>query len=105
VLEKAWQDYKDRGVRFIGVAARDSEEGAAEFIQTHGITYPNAIDSDESLWPKLFDFFALPRTYFIDAEGKIAAADTGPKLSSEVLGPISDEALRQGIERLLEGTE
>ncbi|MEA2432860.1 MAG: hypothetical protein QOG54_317 [Actinomycetota bacterium] len=102
VLERAWEDYKDRGVRFIGVAARDSEQGAAEFIAAHKITYPNALDLQEELWPKLFDFFGLPRTYFIDKDGRIAAAETGPKISSEVLGPISEETLRNGIDRLLE---
>jgi cytochrome c biogenesis protein CcmG/thiol:disulfide interchange protein DsbE len=104
VLERAWNDYQRSGVRFVGVVARDSEEGAAEFIAARGITYPNVIDLDEQLWPKLFDFFGLPRTYFIDRDGKIAAAETGPQISSEVLGPISDEELRAGIERLLEGS-
>jgi cytochrome c biogenesis protein CcmG/thiol:disulfide interchange protein DsbE len=102
VLERAWEDYKDRGVRFVGIAARDSIQGAAEFIDAHGITYTNAIDISEQLWPKLFDFFGLPRTYFIDRSGRIAAAETGPKISSEVLGPISDKTLRAGIDRLLE---
>jgi cytochrome c biogenesis protein CcmG/thiol:disulfide interchange protein DsbE len=105
ILQRAWEDYRDEGVQFLGIAARDSEAGAEEFIAQNGIDYPNAIDPSDELWPQLFDFFGLPRTYFVDREGRLAAAETGPRISSEVLGPISDDALRAGIERLLEEAE
>lgn len=76
-------------VRFIGVIYEDSEEQVRGFLARRGSAYPSLLDPG-SRTAIAFGIFGVPETYFIDAEGKIAAKHVGP------LDPASLEArLRQ----------
>ena len=77
-LEKASQKYGDDGVVFIGIQllGLDTEEDGKEFIKDIRITYPMAVDRDNTL---IVDYgvTGFPATYFIDKEGNIARRWTG----------------------------
>jgi cytochrome c biogenesis protein CcmG/thiol:disulfide interchange protein DsbE len=107
LLEAAWRRYRDDGVRFVGVAVLDSEEGATEFIEEMGITYSNVLDLEQELAAEL-DVYGLPHTFFVDSEGNLvreAGQAIGERGELTVLGPITERELTKQIELLLEGDQ
>jgi cytochrome c biogenesis protein CcmG/thiol:disulfide interchange protein DsbE len=64
-------------VRFIGVVYEDSEEGVKSFLARQGSAYPSLLDPG-SRTAIAFGVFGVPETYFLDADGKIAAKHVGP---------------------------
>jgi len=90
-LEQVWQEYKDRGVVFLGIAVDDDDDDAQAFIRKHGITYPNG--PDESDIGLDFGRLGVPETFFIDREGQIVR---------QFMGPVNSEQLRAFLEELLE---
>jgi peroxiredoxin len=70
VLENAWQQYKDQGVIFLGIAVQDREENSRAFIKEFGLTYPVGLDVDDRV-ATLYEITGLPTTVFIDADGRI----------------------------------
>jgi cytochrome c biogenesis protein CcmG/thiol:disulfide interchange protein DsbE len=63
--------------RFIGVIYEDSEEQVRGFLARQGSAYPSLVDPG-SRTAIAFGVFGVPETYFIDAEGRIAAKHIGP---------------------------
>ena len=94
ILQSVWQQYKDRGVQFIGVDQRDNKAAASAQVQDLGVTYPNIFDSDGA-YADNFGFFGLPDTYVVDRTGTIRY---------QVIGRIHDAAtLTNLLNRLLAG--
>ena len=89
-LEQVWREYKDRRVRFLGVAVKDGEDDALGFIETFDITFPNAPESGDIALD--FGTLAHPETYFINREGEIIG---------KFVGPIAAEQLRVFVDELL----
>lgn len=67
-LEKVYKKYKGKGVQFVGIAVDDTDKNARAFIERYNVTYPNAIDEDNSLSAE-HEIFAVPTTYVLDREG------------------------------------
>ena len=63
--------------RFVGVIYEDGEEQVKAFLARQGGAYPSLMDPG-SRTAIAFGVFGVPETYFIDAEGKIAAKQIGP---------------------------
>ena len=63
--------------RFVGVIYEDSEEQVLGFLARQGSAYPSLIDPGGRT-AIAFGVFGVPETFFIDAEGKIAAKHIGP---------------------------
>ena len=63
--------------RFIGVIYEDSEEQVSAFLTRQGSAYPTLVDPG-SRTAIAFGIFGVPETFFIDAEGRIAAKHVGP---------------------------
>jgi cytochrome c biogenesis protein CcmG/thiol:disulfide interchange protein DsbE len=76
-------------VRFIGVIYEDSEEQVRGFLARQGSAYPSLVDPG-SRTAIAFGVFGVPETYFLDAEGKIAAKHIGP-----LDGPSLEAKLRR----------
>ncbi|MGH2770960.1 MAG: TlpA disulfide reductase family protein [Actinomycetota bacterium] len=43
-LERTWREYKDKGVRLLGVNIQDTEEDVLAFVKEFGLTYPSVRD-------------------------------------------------------------
>ena len=69
-------DYRDRGVEFLGVNERDDTAKARAWVKEFGVTYPSIVD-EPGAWADDFAFFGLPDTYVIDREGVIRWAVYG----------------------------
>ena len=89
-LEQVWQEYKDRGVTFLGIDVQDNDDDALEFIKRYGITYRNGPDRSDIALD--FGMLAVPETFFIDREGQIVG---------KFAGAINSEQLRTFVEELL----
>lgn len=90
-LEKAWQEYRDRGVKFVGVDCADSDAKGRQFIEQYGITYPNGPDAGNRI-SDLYAVRGMPETFIIDPQGEIAFLN---------MGPLTFEELSADIEKLL----
>lgn len=111
LLEKAWDDYRDQGVRVIGVNVQDSAVYAKEFVRKFNVSYPIVVDEQRELFEKLLDMRllevdGLPHTLFIDRDWKLVRGESGEAAAggpgTVVLGAISREDIDAGIEQLLD---
>jgi cytochrome c biogenesis protein CcmG/thiol:disulfide interchange protein DsbE len=94
MLERAWQQYRSRGVVFVGVDYHDVTSDARTFLAHHGITYPTVQDGSGAVGDR-YGLTGVPETYFIDRSGRLVGA--------HVVGTITNQAdsFRKGIEAAL----
>ena len=80
-LQKAWERYESGGkVAFVGINFREaSAETAEAFVRNRKITYPSLYDEsgERFLDLRLKATPALPSTYVLDQQGRIAARVSG----------------------------
>jgi len=69
-LERAWREFRDRGVYFLGVNYRDDPAAARAYVKQFGVTYPTIQDQAGALAFD-FGFVGLPDTYVVDRSGQI----------------------------------
>ena len=69
-FETISQEYKERGVIFLGVAISDTMEDASDFADSVGVTYPLALDAAGET-ARDYEVLGLPTTFLIDKEGAI----------------------------------
>jgi len=70
LLERAWREYRDRGVVVVGVNIQDLEPEARRFIAQTGATYPQVRDRDGSV-SRAYGTTGVPETFFINRNGRI----------------------------------
>jgi cytochrome c biogenesis protein CcmG/thiol:disulfide interchange protein DsbE len=86
-LQRAWEAYKDKGVAFVGVNARDNDAAARAWIERFGVTYPSVVD-EAGAWADDFGFVGLPDTYVVDASGTIRYQITGATTQEQLSGVL-----------------
>lgn len=93
-IESVYRSYKDIGLVVIGLnlTAQDSKQDAASFAQEVGVTFPIALDLDNSVG-NLYRVTALPTSFFIDRKGVIRSVIVG--------GPMSEAVVQSKVEELL----
>lgn len=93
-IESVYRSYKDIGLVVVGLnlTAQDSKEEAAAFAQEVGVTFPIALDLDNSVG-SVYQVTALPTSFFVDREGMIRSVIVG--------GPMSEAVIRSKVEELL----
>jgi thiol-disulfide isomerase/thioredoxin len=94
-FEKAWDEYKDKGVIFLGINVLDEEKNARDFLHSFGISYINLRDSSGEA-ANTYGVNALPVTFFIDKEGKILRRNYGA-----FLGKTGEKNFRNYIEETM----
>jgi cytochrome c biogenesis protein CcmG, thiol:disulfide interchange protein DsbE len=96
LLEQAFQQYRGRGVVFLGVDYHDVTSDARTFLSHHGITYPTVQDGSGAVGDR-YGLTGVPETYFIDRRGRL--------VGFHIAGTIQDgknlKLFRQGIEAAL----
>ncbi len=97
-LQKTWEQYKDRGVVFLGIDWVDPEPDARAYIKQYNLTYLNAPDLGTTIGP-LYRIKGVPETYLIGKDGNIYANSLGP------IGPntgfMTDVEFDQKLDTLL----
>jgi cytochrome c biogenesis protein CcmG, thiol:disulfide interchange protein DsbE len=87
-LERAWQRWSKRGVEFVGIDSRDSDDAAQAFVERYGITYPIAVDPDGEVAQK-YGVLGMPQTFVISSDGRIASRTVGPITEAKINGLLS----------------
>ena len=91
VLERAWQDYKDKGVSFIGVAYKDNSAKAMAFNEEFNITYPTGEDQYGRIY-RSYRVTGVPETFLIAKDGRLV---------KQFIGPVTDVNLEAALDELL----
>jgi cytochrome c biogenesis protein CcmG/thiol:disulfide interchange protein DsbE len=89
-LQQVWEQHQGQGVTFLGVTFRDAKGASQAFIERYEITYPNGVDERGRI-SQAYGVVAVPETFIIDREGKIAFVH---------VGEVRAEALEQDLEAL-----
>jgi thiol-disulfide isomerase/thioredoxin len=91
-LVNLWRDWKDRGVRFLGIDIRDYPVDAKAYLDEFAVGYPSIFNKDASI-AFTFRVSTPPSTFVLDERGRIAAS---------ILGPVEDRAhLEDVLEELV----
>jgi thiol-disulfide isomerase/thioredoxin len=92
-FEKAWKEYKDQDVVFIGISQDLDLTDAKEFADSTGVTYHLGLDSANKLSIDL-DIIEFPTTIILDKNGNIERRFTksiGEKLLNRILNQVIRE--------------
>lgn len=98
-LNELSQEFKDKGIVFIGVDVWDSDEAVAPFVKKMGdkMTYRVALDDKSSdadgfmssnWWPRKVNHHGIPEAFVINQNGVIAWMGHPAELKRQVLGDI-----------------
>ncbi len=71
VLERVWQQYKDKDVVVVGVAYTDTEKNAKAYLQEFNNSYPNGLDIGTKI-SEMYNIQGVPETFIIDRDGNVA---------------------------------
>jgi cytochrome c biogenesis protein CcmG/thiol:disulfide interchange protein DsbE len=83
VLEKVWQQYRDKGVVFLGIDYVDTEPAALQYLKDFGVTYPNGPDLGTKISPK-YHITGVPESFLVDRTGKIVWVKISPIAEAEL---------------------
>ena len=98
ILAEAYERWSALGVEFVGISIWDTEGDVRDFVEQHGIKYPNAVDEDGQIAVE-FGVRGIPEKFFVSPEGEIVRKINGPNTSQsldEVLTQMSDTAIGIG---------
>jgi cytochrome c biogenesis protein CcmG/thiol:disulfide interchange protein DsbE len=79
-LEKAYQNFKDQDVAFLGVDYVDTETEALAYLNKFNITYPNGPDLGTRI-SQAFRTRGVPETYIVGKDGVLVSVKIGPYMS------------------------
>ncbi|MCY4616316.1 MAG: TlpA disulfide reductase family protein [Chloroflexi bacterium] len=88
LIERLWAEYEPQGYVFIGINILDSDRGAHEFVERHGLTFPILIDSGGDVY---FDFGVngVPEAYFLEP---------GLVVTRKYIGELREQDFRDMLE-------
>jgi len=90
-LSQGYKDWKDKKVKFIGVALWDNENSIKSFVEKYGFQYDVFIDN-EGKYAIEYGVKALPEKFFINNKGKIVKKYIGPINEIELDNLIKETA-------------
>ncbi len=93
LLAETLDENRGSDLAVVGVTYRDIESDSRDFVAEMDATWPQAIDDDGSV-ARAFGVRAIPVTFFVDADGVIAA---------RLFGFSSPDALDEPLDRILPG--
>lgn len=85
-FEKVYSATKSRGVEFLGINVKDSEQLAKAFLDKEKITYPSLFDPSGKVALRFRDYppNAIPSTIILDRKGRVAAVYLKPLLAKDI---------------------
>jgi cytochrome c biogenesis protein CcmG, thiol:disulfide interchange protein DsbE len=94
-LERFQREHGGPEFTVLGIATRDLSSDGRGFVREYGLTYPQLRDGDGDA-AEDFGTTGVPENFLVDPKGKVRLI---------VLGPISEERLREEVAPLLPGVE
>lgn len=91
-LNEIYEEYRDRGVEFLGVCIWDTTKTCEQFLEDYAVAYPTGRDAEGAI---LVDYGVkgIPEKFFIDAQGRVVRKFAGPVREHDALRAILDEML------------
>ena len=83
VLASAHREWRNRGVRFVGVDVKDAKSAARRFVRAQRLTYPHVRDATAKTAIR-FGAFLYPETFFITRSGKVVKRIKGELTRSQL---------------------
>ena len=83
VLARALREHQEDGLAVVGVVVRDNSEAARGFMARMDASWPAAMDPGEEV-ARRFGIYAPPETFFIGADGTIAARQIGQLTAADL---------------------
>lgn len=93
ILGAAYQKWRDQGVEFIGVAIWDSKDRVREFVELHGIEYPNGLDTQGKIGIS-YGVRGIPEKLFLDRHGSVVSKFVGPVQEDKLDSVLTEILLR-----------
>jgi cytochrome c biogenesis protein CcmG/thiol:disulfide interchange protein DsbE len=94
-LQQAWEQYGSGGqVVFLGVDYMDTEPAARAFIKQFGMTYLTGPDLESQISHD-YGVMAVPESYIVGRDGKLAHVQIGSFTSYEQIKGVIDSLLTQ----------
>jgi DsbE subfamily thiol:disulfide oxidoreductase len=87
-LQRVWEEFRNRGVYFLGVNYRDDAVAARAYLKQFAVTYPSIQDEAGALAFD-FGFVGLPDTYVVDRSGQIRYWGFGAVDEQELRGLVT----------------
>lgn len=91
LLARAWREYRERGVVFVGINMWDNEQDARAFLKEFDITFPTGPDRRGQIAIN-YGLTGIPEKIFIDRDGQV---------TRKWLGPLNEEALRRLLDEII----
>jgi len=100
-LERAFQRNKEHGLVVLGIAADpEGVKTVAPFLKQHNVTFPVLLDPKSEVFSRYF-VRAIPVTYLLDREGKIATMYRGEAdWNSDEAQALLEHLLKEPLEDL-----
>jgi len=76
-LEAAYEDFRDLGVEFVGIAIWDVESETRKFRDAFDLQYPIVSDSNGRVAVE-WGVVGIPERFFVDREGRVVKKYAGP---------------------------
>jgi peroxiredoxin len=90
-LQRLHKDHRDQGLVVLGFNSADRPEIVEDLLEKCAVTYPSILDNSTPAQLVGLDDYrveAVPTTYVIDRDGKIAAAWIGYQKNSPQQGAV-----------------
>lgn len=99
-LQALSEQFRDDGVRFVGINTRDERASAQAFARQFGITYPSILDQENGSAVALalsttIALRAVPTTLVLDRQGRVAARILGRIPSRNTLATLIRDTLAE----------
>ena len=91
-LERAWKQYRDRGLVVVGVDAQDFRSDARRFVSRYGLSYPVVHDGAGSTLGH-WGVTGFPETFFVDRSGRLV----GERIEGPVTATDLDRYIGQAL--------
>jgi cytochrome c biogenesis protein CcmG/thiol:disulfide interchange protein DsbE len=82
-LQAVWEEVRERGAVFVGIAFEEDEADVREMTSEFGITYPLGLDVEDRI-SIAYGITGVPETFVIDAAGNVAGVHVGPITAQEL---------------------
>jgi len=87
VWERAYREWKGKGVEFVGIGLLDSRDKSKAFVDRHKLTFPNGWDGDGRI-AKAYGFSYQPYWAVVAKDGSLRFARHGPSTEDELIATI-----------------
>lgn len=92
-LSRLWEEYRDRGVQFLGVDFRDDEAAGLAYLDEFDVAYPSIADPT-GIVAHRFGVPYLPATVLVDRSGTMRVRLVGAQTETTLRGYL-DEILAE----------